>query len=57
MCKLKDLITDKLYPVEIIERLSDNITSVELVERLWDIIEANVDVFIEDFTVDGEIFE
>lgn len=57
MCEVRKLIIDKFYAVEIIEKLNGNITSAELVERLWDIIEANVDVFTEEFMVDEELFK
>jgi len=57
MCEIRKLIIDKFYPTEIVEKLGDSITSAELVERLWDIIEANVDVFTEEFMIDEKIFE
>ena len=57
MCEIRKLIIDKFYAVEIIEKLNGSITSAELVERLWDIIEAHVDVFTEEFTVDEELFK
>jgi hypothetical protein len=55
MTELRDLITDKYTPPELVDKLG--VTMEELLDYIWPIVQEDIEVFDEDFEVSGELYE